>query len=288
MDLSIVVIFDKIRKEKLTRLLASLQQQASQLNAEVLLVHESNQPLPKLELPFDFRYITIPEKRGIPFNRNQGIDHARGDVIVFIDDDCWVHDTWLSSLVRPLQEDKNLLAVTSGTKIPKANLLGDCISALGFPGGGSLGFEKVWKISKEGFTTHLAVGNCVLRREVFERIGYFDESMKSGAEDEELSFRMEKAGIPIRYVPQAHAFHEARTTIPSFVRWQLRRGRANYQFKKKVGNVGGFIKLRIWSAGNIVKENLFSPKLPLILSLLGLSFALQQIGYYQERKKNRE
>ncbi len=288
MDLSIVVIFDKIRKEKLTRLLASLQQQASQLNAEVLLVHESNQPLPKLELPFDFRYITIPEKRGIPFNRNQGIDHARGDVIVFIDDDCWVHDTWLSSLVRPLQEDKNLLAVTSGTKIPKANLLGDCISALGFPGGGSLGFEKVWKISKEGFTTHLAVGNCVLRREVFERIGYFDESMKSGAEDAELSFRMEKAGIPIRYVPQAHAFHEARTTIPSFVRWQLRRGRANYQFKKKVGNVGGFIKLRIWSAGNIVKENLFSPKLPLILSLLGLSFALQQIGYYQERKKNRE
>lgn len=293
MKLSIVIIFDKIREEKLTRLITSLKPQLNggdassgrESDTELLLIHESNEPAYLPELPLKVRYVNIPERRGIPFNRNQGIKHARGEVVIFIDDDCWVHQDWLNSLIKPLKEDEKILVTTSGTKVPASNLIGDCIAALGFPGGGSLGFDKVWKVSKDSFTNHLAVGNCAMRKSIFEKVGFFDESMKSGAEDAEFSFRMEKAGMPIKYVPQAYAFHEARTTFSSFVNWQLRRGKANYQFKQKVGKVNNFIKLRLWSAKNILAKNKFNWRLPVILSFLGMSFMLQQAGYLKERQR---
>lgn len=291
---SIVIIFDKIREEKLTRLIASLKPQlngsdassSKESDTEIVLIHESNEPAHLPELPLKVRYVNIPERRGIPFNRNQGIKHAQGEVIIFIDDDCWVHQDWLASLTKPLLEDETILVTTSGTRVPASNLVGDCIAALGFPGGGSLGFDKVWKVSEDSFTNHLAVGNCAMRKNIFEKVGFFDESMKSGAEDAEFSFRMEQAGIPVKYVPQAYAFHEARTTFSSFVNWQLRRGKANYQFKQKVGKVNSFIKLRLWSAKNILTKNMFNWRLPLILSFLGASFVLQQAGYFEEKRKN--
>lgn len=296
MNISIVIITDKIKPDKLSRLFDSLKPSLVD-DAEILLLCESGEsnqlkesnstlPFPPFSVPV--RYIPIPEKQGISFNRNQGIKHAQGNIIVFIDDDCWVHPAWLKELVTPLQEEK-VMTVTSGTKILPSNLLGDCISALGFPGGGSLGFDKVWKVSPEGFTNHMAVGNCAIKKELFSKVGEFDEKMKYGAEDAEFSYRLEKAGIPIKYEPNAFAYHEARTTLRSFVHWQLRRGKANYHFQKKVDGIGQFVKLRCWSAQNILKSNLFNLRLPIIFTLLISSLILQQTGYIQqhlaERKK---
>ena len=194
-----------------------------------------------------------------------------------------MQENWLKSLVAPVLENKEVVATTGGTKIPPSNFLGDCISALGFPGGGSLGFEKMWKVSTNGFTNHLAVGNCAIKKNLFSTLGEFDEKMKYGAEDAEFSYRLEKVGIPIKYEPGAFAYHEARTTLRSFIRWQVRRGKANYHFQKKVDGVGQFVKLRFWSTKNIIKTNLFNFRFPIIFALLIFSFILQQVGYFQQR-----
>ena len=170
--------------------------------------------------------------------------------------------------------------------MPSSTVIGNSIAALGFPGGGSLGFDKVWKVSPDGFTNHLSVGNCALRKELFDRVGIFDETMKFGAEDTEFSQRMEQAGMLVKYVPAAYAFHEARASWNSFVQWQLRRGRANYHFKKKIGKVHHFIALRLWSAKNIVQANITKARFPLVTFLLGSSFVLQQYGYFREKWKH--
>lgn len=285
MKISIIIICDKIRQEKLERLLFGIKPQLKD-NVEVILIHESNVKLECPSFPVKVHYFNVPEKQGIPYNRNRGIEKSSGEIIVFIDDDCWVSAGWLEALVGPFDVEK-IMVTTSGTHIPHSNFFGDCVSALGFPGGGSLGFENVWRVSSEGFTNHLAAGNCAFRREVFDVIGLFDETLKSGAEDAELSYRIEKAGIPIKYVPNGYAFHEARTTWTSFVSWQIRRGRANYHFKQKVGAIGGFLKLRLWSTKNILIKNKFNWRLPMILFLLFMSFLLQQEGFVLEKKKQR-
>ena len=133
MKLSLIIICDHLREEKLQRLLQSIKGQVSR-STEILLLHESNTLQPPPSLPLTVRYILIPEKQGIPFNRNPGIAQAKGEIIIFIDDDCWVPENWLGNLIEPFNHDKALLAVTGGTRIPPSTFLGDCISALGFPG----------------------------------------------------------------------------------------------------------------------------------------------------------
>src|SRR3989338_215223 len=127
--ISIVVIFDQIREQKLRRLLESMKGQLSDHNTEVLFVHESNVSRTCPTFPVNVKYHTIPEKRGIAFNRNRGIEFAKGKIVVFIDDDCWVQDQWLDALVQPLLQDTKIYAVTSGTRIPHSNFVGDCVSA---------------------------------------------------------------------------------------------------------------------------------------------------------------
>jgi len=283
-NISIVVIFDQLRND-LFRLLQTIKPQLNK-EIEILLVQESDKEVQLPQLPTKTRHIIIPPKQGFSFNRNEGIKNSKGDIIVFIDDDCWVHNKWLEALTKPLIENQNIMVTASGTQIPKSTFLGDCISELGFPGGGSLGFEKVWKVSEEGFTDHLVVGNCAIKKEVFGKIGMFDESMKSGAEDAEFSVRLKNANIQIKYVQEAYAYHKARTDLIGFIRWQIRRGRANFQFKKRVGHVDDFVKLRLWSTNNIIKKNFPHPRLVVILSLLVLSFLTQYIGYIQEKFKS--
>lgn len=40
--------------------------------------------------------------------RNAGLKHAKGDILVFIDDDCVAHKEWLQRLVEPFFEDNSI------------------------------------------------------------------------------------------------------------------------------------------------------------------------------------
>ena len=62
----------------------------------------------------------------------------------------------------------------------------------------------------------------------------------------------------------------------------------DYYFKKKVGSVKSFVSLRLWSTKNIFTQNLLNYRLPILVSLLGLSFLLQQIGYFKAKKSGKK
>lgn len=280
---SIIIILDKISPD-LFSLVYQIRKQTSKiasLKFEVLLVHESNETLMPLKRVSGCKYITIPAKRGFAFNRNQGLKHSNGGIIIFIDDDCLPENNWLVNLLHPFK-DPEVMAVMGNVKIPKSNYLGDCIAELGFPAGGNAGFDRIWKVTRDGFTNHLTTCNCALRREIFSEIGLFNERLVYGTEDAELSYRMEKANQFIKYNPKALAYHKPKDSLSAFVKWQLRRGRANYHFKREVDTIGDFIKLRVWSSYNIIRKNIFNLKLFCIVLLLFLSCLLQQWGYIDE------
>lgn len=57
--------------------------------------------------------------------------------------------------------------------------------------------------------TPFATGNCMMvKREVFEKVGRFDERYFLYYEDADLSMRVKKAGYAIRYVPTAKLWHK--------------------------------------------------------------------------------
>lgn len=233
------------------------------------------------------RVISTPQNVGPAAARNIGIREARGEILAFTDADCVLSPDWLRNIYHNFR-GKNLHVLAGNVDIPKSNILGDSISALGFPGGGSIGFEKVWRVGEDGTTDHITSCNFAAHKEVFRKHGAFDESFPlPGCEDPELSYRLTKKGVIISYRPDVIVYHEPRTNLLSFIKWQLIRGRSNFYFKKKVGKVRNFIKLRMWSSMNIIKTYYKDFKFPLIIFLLSLSFIFQQIGYFLEAVRHR-
>ena len=214
--ISIVVIFDKIRKEKLVRLLESMKNQLSLYPTEIVLIHESNTLLPAPELPVPVRYVTIPEKRGIPFNRNQGLQQARGEIIVFIDDDVVVEPNWLSELMR-CYKDKDIAAVGGSEIKPystgimrkiwfkmRRNVTGKILSS-----GEVISNFSPYKKQVEGVDC-LPGANMSIRADVLKRIGGYDEFYGGNGYREETDFgpRIIKLGMKILFNPKASLYHK--------------------------------------------------------------------------------
>lgn len=227
------------------------------------------------------RWLDLPAGQGLGFNRNRLVEAVTSDVLVFADDDCEPEDGWLGSLLGPLA-DPSVDAVVGSVRIPSSNFLGDAISALGFPAGGTAGFETMFKVRPDRTTDNLTTCNCAIRMAVFKDLGGFDEGLMSGGEDTEFGVRMRDSGKKLVYHGTASVVHGARSTMSEFVRWFYRRGRAKRQFVKRVHDVGPFVGQRLSSYGRILHSRRRDPKLIAIVPLLFASVILQQAGFVAE------
>ena len=129
--------------------------------------------------------------------RNRGVDHARGDVIVFIDSDLVVTDGFLLAHARRLeqswQERGDRLCFTYGAVINTANF-DDPTSEP----------HKLRDLSWAYFAT----GNVAIDRQVLERSGLFDTRFRLyGWEDLELGERLRRMGVVLVRCPDAVGYH---------------------------------------------------------------------------------
>jgi glycosyltransferase involved in cell wall biosynthesis len=129
--------------------------------------------------------------------RNRGVEQARGDVIVFIDSDLVVTETFLLSHARALaqhwQRTGNRLCFTYGAVINTANFE----SPTSEP-------HKLRDLSWAYFAT----GNVAIDREVLETSGLFDTRFRLyGWEDLELGERLRRMGVVLIRCPEAVGYH---------------------------------------------------------------------------------
>jgi GT2 family glycosyltransferase len=190
------------------------------LTFEIVVVEETDQPKPIQDVNY------IPHSianRGIAYARNLALENAEGDLIVFLDDDCHIHDGWLNELVKPFN-DASILGVQGGVIVPEtANSIGWAESMLGFPGGGVQRVVKSNGHNQE--TIEISTLNCAYRRWILDEVGHFDEKLKFGGEDYLLSKRVVRFGSCL-FVPTAAVSHEARGSVKKIWQWFVRRGRA--------------------------------------------------------------
>ncbi|HET6351024.1 MAG TPA: glycosyltransferase [Coriobacteriia bacterium] len=274
-------IIARRRIPELERLVAHLLSLVPQGEGEVVVAIESSQVSKPAECADGAaRWIDVPERHGLGYNRNRVIDAARGEILVWADDDCMPQPGWLESLLAAL-EDPAAAAVAGVLRIPPAGFVGDSISALGFPAGGNAGYATMFVVRADGTTENLPSGNSAIRLSVLREMGGYDESMWHGGEDTELSHRLNVAGKRIMFAPEAVLEHPARTSIGEFVRWSFRRGRAKREFARRVA-IGGYVGQRLGSFGKILKANARSAKILLVAPLLVVNLAWQYFGFVAE------
>ena len=226
------------------------------------------------------RWIALPPGRGIGYNRQRVLEAVRGEIAIGVDDDCMPDSEWLVALVSAL-DDMSVDGAIGSIRIPPAGFVGDSISALGFPAGGSAGYATMFHVGADGSTDNIAAGNCALRTSVLRDLGGWDESMSYGGEDTELAHRFKLDGKRVVFVPDAVIVHPARTSLREFWHWLYVRGRAKRQFSRKVP-IGGYVSARLGSYGRIVRAHARDPKLIVIAPLLIASILIQQTGFIAE------
>ena len=134
----------------------------------------------------------IEQSHGGPAEgRNRGVDHASGDVIVFIDSDLVVTDSFLAchanSLVRSWSERGDRLCFTYGAVVNTANFEQPTAER-----------HKLRDLSWAYFAT----GNVAIDKDVLQRAGLFDTGFRLyGWEDLELGERLRQMGGGADQVP---------------------------------------------------------------------------------------
>ncbi len=255
---------------------------------EIIVVDDcSTDNTPQIVKGYNIKYIRLKMNSGPAACRNIGAQVSKGDILAFTDSDCRVDSDWLSRIHSSLSSEK-AHAVMGRLIIDKSTYLGDSISALGFPAGGSLGFQKVWKVDNGGYTTSLSSCNCAIKKNVFDNLGGFDETFPyAGGEDSYFAYSLIESGFRIKYCPDVVAYHEARDSLRNYISWQFKRGVSSQIFSSKVKNRSEYMSLRLWSVSNVIKNNLSDKKLPLILFLLLTGYMSQAAGFIYGKKRSK-
>lgn len=275
-------------QDKLARLLDSLSNLHND-SYEIIVVDDCSTDNTGITVEdYDVNYIRLDNNSGPAVCRNTGAGAAKGDIFAFTDSDCRVDRSWLVNIASHFK-GSGIDAIMGKLIIDDSSFLGDSISALGFPAGGSIGFDKIWKVDKDGFTNSLSSCNCAIRREAFKRAGGFDETFPyAGGEDSFLAYSLKQSGSRIKYCPDVVVHHQARDSLKGYISWQFKRGISSYIFSSKVKNKHDYMSLRLWSISNVIRDKLFDRKLPLVLFLLITGYAAQMSGFLYGKIKEKD
>ena len=196
-----IVIPTRDRPAYLEVALASVAPQAREAGAEVLVVDDGDDPAtPEVARRHGAQ---IVKQRGCGLNaaRNAGIAAAHGDPIVLIDDDVEAPPGWLSALLAGI------------AAAPDRDVFGGPISAR-LEGGGprACGREPAPITTldlgpSDRDVPHVWGANMALRRQAFELIGAFDESLSGRGDEADWEQRYVDRGGRIRYLADAGLEH---------------------------------------------------------------------------------
>lgn len=135
------------------------------------------------------------DHQGLPAARNLGARHARGQFLVFLDADDWLEPVFVERLAHALRREHD-----AGRDASHAY----CQERLVELGQG------VWRVPAWDpllmMITNIHPVTCLIRRDCFDAVGGFDESLREGYEDWDLWLRFIERG-----------WHGVRVPEPLFV-----------------------------------------------------------------------
>jgi glycosyltransferase involved in cell wall biosynthesis len=243
MLISVIIPF----RDSEAHLKACLEGIASQnfLDAEFILVdNASSDSSPEIVRDFKSSYHDLEihlireNKTGSSFARNSGARKAGGKWLVFMDSDCVPDPDWLIDIaalagcIKPaLSENRTSRFLGMYTLQPneKEEIFNN--------------FELV----KGGFPT----ANLAVRKDIFEEIGGFDETIPFGGEDYDLCEKIYRKSLRIKALTNAVVYHRHRGTVRGLIRQSIRFGNTHARCLRRSEN--GIILLQLPGL-NIIKK----------------------------------
>jgi glycosyltransferase involved in cell wall biosynthesis len=290
-----VVIPTYNRKPILEKCLTALEQQnltqAKALDGyEVLVVDDGstdgtvdwlqNDSQSNRQNPGDLPHVRLLTQahQGPAIARNLGVQEAQGDVIIFIDSDLVVTETFLQAHLDGLTQGREQWGDRIFT-------YGAVINTCNFDHPTS----EPYKIT-DFSAAYFATGNVAIARHWLETAGLFDVQFQLyGWEDLELGVRLKKLGLKLIKCPEAVGYHWhppfQLTQIPNLIDKEVQRGRMGMLFYQKHPHweVRLMIQMTwlhrlLWgilSLGGLLNERTLAPFLQTLIDLGNSQLALE-------------
>lgn len=198
-----VVILNYKRRDALRRVLDSVRAQEYP-NREIILVDNNSGDeirtfiesyAPEVEL------IELPQNRGACGGRNAGIERARGQIIITLDNDIFLESAFeLSKVVTIFQARPGIHVIAFQL----------CDAETGELRVREWCHPRDWKKfgQSEFETNYFVEGACAYRREVFDTSCLYYEPLFVYGEGHDLALRFLDRGFRILYAPQIRARHQ--------------------------------------------------------------------------------
>jgi N-acetylglucosaminyl-diphospho-decaprenol L-rhamnosyltransferase len=216
MKLSIVIVNFNV-KDQLDACLSSIFRDKNLKDFEVIVVDNAsgdNSIILKKKYP-KINFIESKENLGFSKANNLGAQKAKGEYLLFLNPDTIIIQGSINKLLDFAKKTHNLGAVSPKLLNPDKSVQPSCHKLLTVKGA----FAEFWLNQKGSFLKYIppldgpskvdcAVGAALLMsRDVFRKVGGWDERYFMYLEDNELGRKIKSSGLDFWYLPDSEIIH---------------------------------------------------------------------------------
>ncbi|MCG2686463.1 glycosyltransferase family 2 protein [Candidatus Parcubacteria bacterium] len=233
-------------------------------NYEVLVVDNGSTDGSNVMVAHQFgdrvQLLPLAKNFGPAYARNRGVEQAQGKYLAFLDNDTIPDKNWLGAAVGEMEKDISIGAVQCKLLLAsdrkKFDYAGDYLSQYGFL------VQRVeasvvdhGQFDQKDEILSAKSAAMLIRKDVFEEVGGFDEDYFIYLEETDLGWRTWLAGYRIIFVPDSVVYHEFGTT--SLLEPKLQSFNAKFHGTKNyittlIKNFGWFNTLKIVPVHTII------------------------------------
>ncbi len=201
-----VVVPTYERPEDLRKCLESLRykKQLSTKKYEIIVTDDSKSEKSKELVDQDFPDVKWGKgkQNGPGGNRNAGANHAMGDWIIFIDDDCIADRGYIKAYTEAIRQNPDTV-LFEGRIYPDRP-------------------RKTWaECCPENSSGNMFwTSNLCVQKKVFDKIGGFDERFRVAYEDIDFAYRIKALGFKTNFIKDASVCHPWRTLKQEGNNWK--------------------------------------------------------------------
>lgn len=170
------------------------------------------------------RIVTFDQNYGYCGGNNRAVPYATGDVLIFLNNDVRVQADWLTPLGRSFESggadivQPKILSHKNPAKFEYAGAAGGMIDRLGYPFCRGRLFEHLeedhGQYDDESELFWASGAAMVIRKEVFIKLGGFDEEFEFHMEEIDLCWRAWNRGYKTKFQPESVVYHLGGGSLP--------------------------------------------------------------------------